>query len=207
MNSVLCCWNLHLSLCIYILTESVCCGFRITVWLIRYLSHPSSSCQCFKVQNEPNLSSSFFEVWSEFEWIDNICVSRSLNLRRDWKWIFYFLYIRTLDVEPAAMLHEENKQYTVKRSEPRYNRDILIYSLISSLLRELHDTASLSFNYPIVFPLFRAHFHFFFFFFSFTEPSFLQLSRCINLNPVDVSTVVLAWAVSSSLGMRGLREW
>lgn len=57
---------------------------------------------------------------------------------------FYFLYIRTLDVEPAAMLHEENKQYTVKRSEPRYNRDILIYSLISSLLRELHDPASLT---------------------------------------------------------------
>lgn len=42
------------------------------------------------------------------------------------------------------MLREENKQYTVKRSEPRYNRDILIYSLISSLLRELHDTLSLT---------------------------------------------------------------
>lgn len=55
----------------------------------------------------------------------------------------FSLYIYPLDVEPAAMLHEENKQYTVKRSEPRYNRDILIYSLISSLLRELHGTHSL----------------------------------------------------------------
>lgn len=57
---------------------------------------------------------------------------------------FYVLYIYLLDVEPAAMLHEENKQYTVKRSELRYERDILIYSLISSVLRELHDTLSLT---------------------------------------------------------------
>lgn len=42
------------------------------------------------------------------------------------------------------MLHEENKQYTVKRSELRSNGDILIYRLISSLLRELHDTLSLT---------------------------------------------------------------
>lgn len=34
----------------------------------------------------------------------------------------YVLYIYLLDVEPAAMLHEENKQYTVKRSELRYER-------------------------------------------------------------------------------------
>lgn len=54
------------------------------------------------------------------------------------------LYIYPLDVEPAAMLQKENKQYTVKRSEPRYNRGVfLIYSLISSLLREPHDTLSL----------------------------------------------------------------
>lgn len=100
------------------------------------------------------------------EWLDNIGAFRFHHLKGSGKWMknLYVLYIYLLDVEPAAMLHEENKQYTVKRSEPRYNRDILIYSLISSLLRELHDTLSLT---PLIIPFFsptRTHFHFFNFF-------------------------------------------
>lgn len=83
-------------------------------------------------------------VLSEFDWLANICVFTFHHLRGGRKWDLYVLYIYPFDVEPAAMLREENKQYTVKRSEPRYNRDILIYSLISSLLRELHDTLSLT---------------------------------------------------------------
>lgn len=83
--------------------------------------------------------------------LGNICVFTFHHLRGDWKLNLYLQYIYLLDVKPAAMLHEENKQYTVKRSELRYNGGILIYSLISSLLRELHDSASLAFNCPSFF--------------------------------------------------------
>lgn len=78
---------------------------------------------------------------------------RFLHPRGDGKWNLYVLYIYPLDVEPAAMLHEENKQYTVKRSEPRYNRGILIYSLISfsSAWAAWYALAHFPFNYPIRF--------------------------------------------------------
>lgn len=54
----------------------------------------------------------------------------------------------------------ENKQYTVKRSEPRYKRGIVIYSLISSLLCALHCTLERS---PLIIPSFhslQSPFHF-----------------------------------------------
>lgn len=62
----------------------------------------------------------------------------------DGKLNFYVLFTFLLIVEPAAMLQEENRQYTVKRSEPRYKRDILMYSLISSLLCALHEILTLT---------------------------------------------------------------
>lgn len=62
----------------------------------------------------------------------------------DGKLNFYVLFTFLLLVEPAAMLQEENRQYTVKRSELRYKRDILMYSLISSLLCELQEILMLT---------------------------------------------------------------
>lgn len=91
----------------------------------------------------------------------------------------FTVFIYRLDVKPTAMLHEENKQYTVKRSEPRYNRDILIYSLISSLLcGSWMPPPTLSYNYPISFSFSPrpSLFFLFLFFISFTCAFFLSLS-------------------------------
>lgn len=153
------------------------------------------------------------------EWLDNIGAFRFRHLKGSGKWMknLYVLYIYLLDVEPAAMLHEENKQYTVKRSEPRYNRDILIYSLISSLLRELHDTLSLT---PLIIPFFsptRTHFHFFNFFlhnlyFSFfflMASAFLSCTTPHLLNPgshqgSELSCIIIQpWGWAEGWGAKG----
>lgn len=146
----------------------------------------------------------------------NASLSVSLRfhyLRRDRKWNLYLLYIYLLDVEPAATLHEENKQYTVKRSEPRYNRDILIYSLISSLLCELDPPAfppslSFSFNYPSFSSLRPTPLSFLDFFHA-TIFSLFHCSQLFLLSPSSILTTPhppkpldalirgLVWAVSS----------
>lgn len=92
----------------------------------------------------------------------------------------YVLYIPTLDVEPAAMLREENKQYTVKRSEPRCNRDIWIYSLIRFLLHEPHAT----FNDHISF-LSRSPLSIFFFFVRLQNLYFSLLSLTAEAHPIS----------------------